>query len=163
MRFLYKYPQAAYPYAQLVEENRRRGCQALEYELLDTGVFDADRSCDVFVEYAKATPEDTLIRIHVINRGPETAPLHLLPTVWFRNTWTWGYDARRLHVGAGEPLRNLKAIGLEHDYYGQRQPLPAGPASSPSSYSRVGSSGTIPSPQPAPYQGAGGGEVGHDA
>src|SRR5919109_832680 len=89
MKFLYKYPQAEYPYAQLVEENRRRGRDAPEYELIDTGVFDEDRYFDVLIEYAKGTPEDLLIRIQVINRGPESAPLHLLPTIWFRNTWSW--------------------------------------------------------------------------
>jgi hypothetical protein len=120
MRFLYKYPQAEYPYRQLVEENRRRGRQTLEYELLDTGVFDENRYFDVFVEYAKGTPEDILIRIQVMNRGPEPVPLHLLPTIWFRNTWSWGYDTRRPRVSQGEALRNARVIDLEHDYYGQR-------------------------------------------
>ena len=89
MKYLYKYPQAAYPYADLVETNRRRSRHELEYELLDTGVFDDDRYFDVFVEYAKAAPEDMLIRITICNRGPEAAPLHVLPTLWFRNTWSW--------------------------------------------------------------------------
>lgn len=90
MKGLYKYPQAAYPYAQLIEENQRRDRHALEFELLDTGIFDEDRYFDVFVEYAKATAEDILIQITAINRGPETKTLHLLPTLWFRNTWSWG-------------------------------------------------------------------------
>ena len=89
MKYLYKYPQAAYPYADLVETNKRRSRLEPEYELLDTGVFDEDRYFDVFVEYAKAAPEDLLIRITVCNRGPEEATLHLLPTLWFRNTWSW--------------------------------------------------------------------------
>ncbi len=89
MKYLYKYPQAAYPYRDLVETNRRRSREDSEYELLDTGVFDEDRYFDVFVEYAKADPEDMLIRISVHNRGPETAQLHVLPTLWFRNTWSW--------------------------------------------------------------------------
>jgi hypothetical protein len=89
MKYLYKYPHAAYPYEDLIQKNRQRDRQALEYELLDTGVFDEDRYFDVFVEYAKAAPEDMCIRITAINRGPETATLHLLPTLWFRNTWTW--------------------------------------------------------------------------
>jgi hypothetical protein len=89
MKYLYKYPQSAYPYADLVETNRRRGKHELEYELLDTGVFDQDRYFDVFVEYAKAGPEDLLIRISAANRGPEAATVHLLPTLWFRNTWSW--------------------------------------------------------------------------
>ena len=87
---LYKYPQAAFPYGQLVEENRRRGKAQPEYELIDTGVFDQNRYFDVFCETAKRTPNDLLIRYTVINRGPEAAELHLLPTLWFRNTWSWG-------------------------------------------------------------------------
>ena len=89
MKYLYKYPQAAFPYADLVETNRRRGKQDPEYELLDTGVFEGDRYFDVFVEFAKAGPEDVLVKISVSNRGPETAVLHVLPTLLFRNTWSW--------------------------------------------------------------------------
>ena len=92
MKALYKYPQRAFPYAELVAENRRRGRSEPEYELLDTGVFAQDRYFDVMVEYVKADPEDILIRIAVTNWGPEPAPLHLLPTLWFRNTWAWGRD-----------------------------------------------------------------------
>ena len=95
MKYLYKYPQSAYPYDDLVAANRQRGRQDFEYELLDTGVFEQDRYFDVFVEYAKAAPEDVLIGITVANRGPEPATLHLLPTLWFRNTWSWGGDAPR--------------------------------------------------------------------
>ncbi len=87
MKYLYKYPQAAYPYGDLVETNRRRSRTEAEYELLDTGVFNEDRYFDVFVEYAKAAPEDLLIQITVANRGPEAAELHVLPTLWFRNDW----------------------------------------------------------------------------
>lgn len=89
MKYLYKYPQAAYPYNDLIETNRNRGRQGLEYELLDTGVFNEDRYFDVFVEYAKNDPEDLLIKISVVNRGPEAAWLTVLPTLWFRNTWSW--------------------------------------------------------------------------
>ncbi len=92
MKALYKYPQAAFPYGRLVEENRRRGRQEPEFELLDTGVFEQDRYFDVFAEYAKASPEDTLLRLTLVNRGPDTAPLHVLPQTWFRNTWSWGYS-----------------------------------------------------------------------
>ena len=95
MKALYKYPQAAYPYAWLVEENTRRGRQAPEFELLDTGVFRDQRYFDVFAEYAKAGIDDILIRITVANRGPEAARLHLLPTLWFRNTWSWDPGAPR--------------------------------------------------------------------
>ena len=90
MRYLYKYPHAAYPYNDLVQTNATRGRNQPEYELIDTGVFDEDRYFDVVVEYAKATPEDLLIRVTIHNRGPEPASLHLLPTLWFRNTWSWG-------------------------------------------------------------------------
>ncbi len=92
LKALYKYPQAEFPYARLVEENRRRGRNEREFELVDTGVFDDNRYFDVFVEYAKASPEDILIRITACNRGPDAAKLHLLPTLWFRNTWSWGRD-----------------------------------------------------------------------
>jgi hypothetical protein len=88
MKYLYKYPQAAYPYADLVATNRSRGRQEPEYELLDTGVFDESRYFDVFVEYAKAAADDVLVRITACNRGPEAAPLHVLPTLWFRDTWS---------------------------------------------------------------------------
>jgi hypothetical protein len=90
LKALYKYPQSAFPYAELVAENRRRGKFDPEFELPDTGIFDQDRYFDVFVEYAKASPDDILIRITAANRGPEAAVLHLLPTLWFRNSWSWG-------------------------------------------------------------------------
>src|ERR1039458_4949479 len=90
MKALYKYPQAEFPYAWLVEENRRRGKNDPEFELLDTGVFNDNRYFDVFTEYAKAGPDDILIRITAANRGLEAATLHLLPTLWYRNTWIWG-------------------------------------------------------------------------
>jgi len=89
MKYLYKYPQAAYPYSQLVETNRGRSKEEAEYELLDTGVFDQDRYFDVFVEYAKESPDDMFIQISLCNRGKEAASLHILPTLWFRNTWSW--------------------------------------------------------------------------
>jgi len=92
MKMLYKYPQAAFPYADLVAHNQQRGYQDPEYELFETGVFDNNRYFDVLIEYAKATPDDILIRISVTNHGPETAPCTVLPTLWFRNTWSWGYE-----------------------------------------------------------------------
>ncbi|MGH9845937.1 MAG: MGH1-like glycoside hydrolase domain-containing protein [Blastocatellia bacterium] len=116
MKFLYKYPQAEFPYRHLVEENQQRGKRELEYELMDTGVFDQGRYFDIFAEYAKASAEDILIKITVANRGPETADLDLLPTVWFRNTWSWGGDDRK-------PLLQQEdegVIGLEHWYHGKR-------------------------------------------
>ena len=121
MKYLYKYPQAAYPYQDLVQTNRQRSRNELEYELLDTGIFNQDRYFDVFVEYAKESPEDILIRISIANRGPERAVLHVLPTLWFRNTWVkWS---------AGEPKPSLrevavspeaKAIGVSHAQLGER-------------------------------------------
>src|SRR5262245_41668189 len=105
MKYLYKYPQAAYPYSNLVETSRRRSRQEFEYELLDTGVFEQNRYFDVFVEYAKASPEDILIQITIYNRGPEAAEVHILPTLWFRNLWSWqsNADRPRLHQ-AGDIL-----------------------------------------------------------
>ena len=97
LKMLYKYPQREFPYAQLVEENARRkgDSRQPEFELLDTGIFDDDRYFDVFVEYAKAGPEDFLMRVTVHNRGPEEATIHLLPQLWFRNTWSWKPDPNR--------------------------------------------------------------------
>ncbi len=123
MKFLYKYPQAAFPYGRLVEENRRRGRGEPEFELLDTGVFEGDRYFDVFVEYAKGSPEDILIAITAFNRGPDEAILHLLPTVWFRNTWSWEPDAPRPSLRRGEGPKGISVIEAEHPYYGRRRLL----------------------------------------
>lgn len=120
MKFLYKYPQAEFPYAQLVEENRRRGKLAEEFELMDSGIFNENRYFDVFVEYAKAAVEDILIRIVVHNRGPETATLHVLPTLWFRNTWSWGLDDYRPEVRARKGTKTYAAIEADHKRYGVR-------------------------------------------
>jgi hypothetical protein len=98
MKALYKYPQRAYPYADLVQENQRRGHGDREYELADTGIFTDGRYFDVTAEYAKAGPDDICIRITVANRGPDAATLHLLPTLWYRNTWSWGRDGERFHA-----------------------------------------------------------------
>ena len=98
MKFLYKYPQRAFPYADLVAENGRRTRDDPEYELLDTGIFEDDKYFDVFVEYAKAAPEDILIRVSVANRGPELATLHVLPTLWFMNDWTWFPGTEKPHI-----------------------------------------------------------------
>src|SRR5579863_2063706 len=121
MKYLYKYPQKEFPYKDLVETNQHRSREEFEYELLDTGVFDDDRYFDIFVEYAKNDPEDLLIRITVHNRGPEPAVLHLLPTLWFRNVWSWGehqskpflqqtaYDA----VQASHPELGVRTLYIE--------------------------------------------------
>jgi len=107
MKYLYKYPHAAYPYKDIIESNQRRGRADPEYELLDTGVFDQDRYFDVFVEYAKATPEEILIQVTVENRGPDTATIHVLPTLWFRNTWSWVPNGVRpsLSTSAGDIIQ----------------------------------------------------------
>jgi hypothetical protein len=119
MKSLYKYPQAEYPYGRLVEENRRRGKNEPEYELLDTGVFDDDRYFDVIAEYAKGSPEDILIRISVSNRGPEAARLHLLPTIWFRDTWSWAPGTPR-PVMTRKSANGPTVISLQEQDYGQR-------------------------------------------
>lgn len=100
MKMLYKYPQHRFPYEKLVEENGRRGFHEFEYELLDTGIFDNNEYFDVFIEYAKASENDILIQVTVHNRGPQSAPCTLLPTLWFRNTWSWGYEKE-------DPIRNI--------------------------------------------------------
>jgi hypothetical protein len=126
MRMLYKYPQAEFPYRWLVEENARRGRTNPEFELLDTGVFQENRYFDVFVEYAKADVEDILIKITAFNRGPEAAPLHLLPTLWYRNTWSWGKDLRRPVVRRAPDTPGSLCTELQHWQYGKRWLLAAG-------------------------------------
>ncbi|HJU54438.1 MAG TPA: hypothetical protein VJ715_07705, partial [Pyrinomonadaceae bacterium] len=124
MKYLYKYPHREFPYTRILEENRRRDKRQPEYELLDTGVFDDDRYFDVFVEYAKADVEDILVKLSVVNRGPEAAELHLLPTIWFHNRWSWGYgnprpELRRRPIGA-EDEKSFALIELEHETIGRR-------------------------------------------
>jgi hypothetical protein len=111
MKYLYKYPQAAFPYADLVQTSRGRNRTQFEYELLDTGVFDDNRYFDVFVEYAKKSPEDILIQISVHNRGPDAARLHVLPTLWFRNEWSWSANSDRPTLEALPGKRSIvKAV-----------------------------------------------------
>jgi len=123
LRALYKYPQAAFPYEELVAENQRRGRNEPEFELLDTGIFAKDQYFDVDVEYAKGGPEDILIRISATNRGPQTATLDLLPTLWFRNTWSWGRDDRRPELRAvnssGTKPRGGSLVQATHHSLGQ--------------------------------------------
>ena len=109
MQYLYKYPQAEFPYSQLVKENAKRDKSQREYELMDTGVFDQDRYFDVFVEYAKADVEDICIKIRIVNRGPEASAIHVLPTLWFRNTWSWLPDSEK-------PVIQLKDNQTLHAY-----------------------------------------------
>ena len=114
LRMLYKYPQAAFPYAHLLDENRRRSKADPEFELIDTGVFDQDRYFDVFVEYAKAAPDDVRMRVTVHNRGPEAAEIHVLPHLWFRNTWSWSSVAARPEL----TLEQKGTIRVEHPEIG---------------------------------------------
>ena len=111
MKMLYKYPQRAFPYADLVEINRQRGKSDPEYELFDTGIFAENRYFDVFIEYAKASTDDILIRIIAFNRGPDPADLHILPTIWFRNTWSWGSK----HDEMPRPLLQEISSGKDND------------------------------------------------
>jgi hypothetical protein len=127
MKFLYKYPQAAFPYQQLVEENRKRTKLNPEFELMDTGVFNENRYFDVFMEYAKASPEDILIKITAWNRGPEEAPLDLLPTLWFRNIWSWGLKFPRPSLWRTPDLGNAAVVAAKEDRYGERRLLAEGP------------------------------------
>ena len=117
MKGLYKYPQREFPYRRLLEENTQRGKRELEFELVDTGLFEDDRYFDVFAEYAKAGPDDLLIKITVANRGPEAARLHLLPTVWYRNTWSWGLGHRRPRMAAADAPAGTAAISIRHESY----------------------------------------------
>jgi hypothetical protein len=117
MKYRYRYPHAAYPYAELVQENRRRGRAASEYELVDTGVFDGNRFFDVEVEYAKADAEDILVRVHVTNHGSERAPIDVLPTVWFRNTWSWSEGATRPSLSRADAGTSFC---LDEPLYGRR-------------------------------------------
>jgi hypothetical protein len=120
MKYLYKYPQAPYPYDDLVKTNRSRGRHEFEYELLDTGVFDQDRYWDVFVEYAKESPEDLLVQITVWNRGPEAATLHVLPTMWFRNKWSWGTASPRPQLRQIERCADVRVIEAVEEKLGTR-------------------------------------------
>ncbi|HLO33727.1 MAG TPA: hypothetical protein VK249_31555 [Anaerolineales bacterium] len=117
MKMLYKYPQGAFPYTDLIESNRRRGKGAPEYELFDTDIFAENRYFDVFIEYAKAGADDILIRITAFNRGPEAADLYLLPTIWFRNTWSWGWahdEIPRPTLKEAPAVKNVKRIEAQH-------------------------------------------------
>ena len=120
MKYLYKYPQAAYPYSDLIETNRRRTRTDMEYELLDTGIFNQDRYFDVFVEYAKQSTEDVLIQISISNRGPQAAVLHVLPTLWFRNTWTWWPGTPRPSLKQAPASKGTQVIVASHADLGDR-------------------------------------------
>lgn len=120
MKYLYKYPQRAYPYEDLVKANRSRSREEMEYELLDTGIFNDDRYFDVFVEYAKESVEDVLIKITVFNRGPEAASLHLLPTLWFRNQWSCSDSAARPFIHSTDAAKGTSCMAASHPELGER-------------------------------------------
>jgi Mannosylglycerate hydrolase MGH1-like glycoside hydrolase domain len=120
MKFLYKYPHSAYPYDDLVRKNRARSRNELEYELLDTGIFEGDRYFDVFVEYAKRTTEDILIEIRVVNRGPDAETIHLLPTLWFRNTWAWWPEGSKPQLKRAADVAGARVVEASHADLGDR-------------------------------------------
>jgi len=152
MKALYKYPQAEFPYAKLIEENHRRGASEPEFELADTGVFDDGRYWDVTVEYAKASPGDILIRITIANRGADAAELHLLPTLWFRNTWSWG------RTGEGYwPRPSIRqvagGVSAKHESLGEFELL-AEPGGAPRwlfTENETNAERLFDSPNPSPY------------
>jgi hypothetical protein len=119
MKYLYKYPESAFPYSDLVQTSRRRTRTDYEYELLDTGVFESNRYFDVFVEYAKNNPEDILVQISVCNRGPEIATIHLLPTLWFRNTWTGVPGALKPTLEEVNPRSGVRTVAGRHESLGE--------------------------------------------
>ena len=120
MKWLYKYPHAAFPYADLIQQNAQRSRHDYEYELIDTGVFDDDRYFDVVVEYAKSSPEECFVQITVTNRGPEAAAIHLLPTLWFRNTWSWWPDKGKPLIAAAKGPGGTSVVTAAHPELGDR-------------------------------------------
>ena len=120
MKYLYKYPQKAFPYGDLIQSNRARNRGDMEYELLDTGIFEGDRYFDVFVEYAKNAPEDMLIQITVCNRGPEAASIHVLPTLWFRNTWSWSPGAPKPVLKKDSGTKGARVVAATDGELGDR-------------------------------------------
>ena len=120
MKYLYKYPQSAFPYWQLEHENKKRGLKDREFELIETGIFENDKYFDVTVEYAKARDEDILIYIQVTNRGDESATIHLLPTLWFRNIWSWGYEVEKPKLKIYDRTKDYSVIEAQHPDLGDR-------------------------------------------
>ena len=158
MQMLYRYPQAAFPYAELVAENARRGLDDLEYELLDTGVFDQGRYFDVYVTYAKADQDDLLIQVQVVNRGPEAAPCHVLPTLWCRNTWRWGYPAgpmgqvpERPHLQRGRDVPGGVSVRARHPALGDYTLYAAGAPRLLFTENETNMARLFSAPNPSPY------------
>ena len=128
MKYLYKYPHQAFPYQKLLEENNRRARKDPEYELLDTGIFNDDRYCDVFIEYAKNSPDDILIQLTVSNRGPQETSIRLLPALWFRNTWAWGRLTEKPSLKIFSSKNTDSIIEAAHSTLGQRWLYCEGPS-----------------------------------
>ena len=151
MKYLYKYPQTAFPYEDLAQTSRGRSREEPEYELIDTGVFDDDRYFDIFVEYAKETPEDILIAIQVINRGPDTAELHVLPTLWFRNTWSWFDKAPKPVLQGVEGLQGASTLAACHGELGERYLYCAGQPPLLFTENETNTERIFGQPNPSPY------------
>ncbi|KPK11020.1 MAG: glucosidase [Anaerolineae bacterium SG8_19] len=151
MKYLYKYPQAKFPYADLVQTNQQRTADDFEYELLATGVFDEDRYFDLFVEYAKESPEDILIQVTAHNRGSETATLHLLPTLWFRNTWSWSAGATKPSLQQDHNGKGFSAILASHPALGETFLYVAGDAPHLFTDNETNTARLFGSPNATPY------------
>jgi hypothetical protein len=151
MKYLYKYPQAAFPYDKLVATNRAHGRSKPEYELLDTGVFDQNAYFDVFVEYAKASPEDLLVQITVHNRGPKAAALQLLPTLWFRNDWSWGGDLARPSLRQLSLDKTVGIVAASHRDLGERFLYAEGPQEILFTENETNTQRLVGTPSPSPY------------
>jgi len=151
MKYLYKYPQSAYPYNDLLAGNRQRNRNDLEYELIDTGIFNQDRYFDVFVEYAKRAPEDILVQITVANRGPDTATLHVLPTLWFRNTWAWWRDQTKPSLKEISRKNNFRVIATTHPEIGNHLLYCEGDPTLLFTENETNNTRLFGTPNPAPY------------
>jgi hypothetical protein len=151
MKYLYKYPHAAYPYDDLVKTNRSRTREELEYELLDTGVFDQDRYFDVFVEYAKSSPDDILIKLSICNRGNEAVDLHVLPTLWLRNTWSWTKGAPKPTLEAIDGPKDVSIVQASHAELGKRYFVCEGDVPLLFTENETNSTRLFNKPNPSPY------------
>jgi hypothetical protein len=151
MKYLYKYPQAAYPYDDLIQTNRKRNRLEFEYELIDTGVFNEDRYFDVFVEYAKESPEDLLIQITIHNRGPEASTIHILPTLWFRHTWSWGGESEKPEIKQIGKISGISAVESTHQTLGKRYLYCEGSASLLFTENETNNERVFGSPNSTPY------------
>jgi hypothetical protein len=151
VKYLYKYPQAAYPYDLIVKTNKERSRTEKEYELIDTKVFDDDRYFDVFVDFAKSSPQNTVIRITVWNRGPEAATLHILPQLWFRNTWSWGQSTAKPTLATSGSNADYASVAAHHPELGERFFLCEGQPELLFTENETNSERLFYKPNPSPY------------